>query len=113
MGSKWRKLKLALGLNLCVHVPRDIDDSSPSQNSTARFIGSYSPSDVSPSGDSSGYRSTTPTTSSSALRLTKSGSKSPKGTCAICLTTMKAGQGHAILLQNALTPSIFTVSHPM
>ncbi|KAI9077831.1 hypothetical protein K1719_040177 [Acacia pycnantha] len=96
MGSKWRKLKLALGLNLCVHVPRDIDDSSPSQNSTARFIGSYSPSDVSPSGDSSGYRSTTPTTSSSALRLTKSGSKSPKGTCAICLTTMKAGQGHAI-----------------
>ncbi|KAI9087455.1 hypothetical protein K1719_030595 [Acacia pycnantha] len=78
MGSKWRKLKLALGLNLCVHVPRDIDDSSPSQNSTARFIGSYSPSDVSPSGDSSSHCSTTSTPSSFALQLTKSGSKSPK-----------------------------------
>ncbi|XP_028808005.1 E3 ubiquitin-protein ligase WAV3 [Neltuma alba] len=96
MGSKWRKLKVALGLNMCVHVPRDIDDSSPSLNSAARFINSRSPSDASPSGDSSGHGPTTLTPSSSGLRLTKSGSKSPKGTCAICLTTMKAGQGHAI-----------------
>ncbi|KAJ6322972.1 hypothetical protein OIU77_012743, partial [Salix suchowensis] len=28
MGSKWRKAKLALGLNLCVYVPRTLDDSA-------------------------------------------------------------------------------------
>ncbi|XP_047167285.1 E3 ubiquitin-protein ligase WAV3 [Vigna umbellata] len=92
MGSKWRKLKLALGLDSCVHIPRTFDDSS----ATGRFSGSVSPSVVSPAGDTSGYRPSTPTPSSSGLRLPKSGPKSPKGTCAICLYTMKPGQGHAI-----------------
>ncbi|XP_015952427.1 E3 ubiquitin-protein ligase WAV3 [Arachis duranensis] len=91
MGSKWRKMKLALGFNTCVHIPRDLDDS-PSA-AAARFSDVTSPSVVSPA--SAGYySSSTPTTpsSSSALRLPKS----PKGTCAICLNTMKPGQGHAI-----------------
>ncbi|WVZ02850.1 hypothetical protein V8G54_023656 [Vigna mungo] len=92
MGSKWRKLKLALGLDSCVHIPRTFDDS----HATGRFSGSVSPSVVSPAGDTSGYRPSTPTPSSSGLRLPKSGPKSPKGTCAICLYTMKPGQGHAI-----------------
>ncbi|RDX57737.1 hypothetical protein CR513_62998 [Mucuna pruriens] len=90
MGSKWRKLKLALGLDSCVHIPRPFDDSS------ARFSDGVSPPLVSPAGDTSSYRPSTPTPSSSGLRLPKSGPKSPKGTCAICLYTMKPGQGHAI-----------------
>ncbi|XP_061346547.1 E3 ubiquitin-protein ligase WAV3-like [Gastrolobium bilobum] len=90
MGSKWRKMKLALGLDSCVHIPRALDDSSSPLNSTAaRFSGDVS-------GDTSGYHSSTPTPSSSGLRLSKYGLKSPKGTCAICLNTMKPGQGHAI-----------------
>ncbi|KAF7805609.1 E3 ubiquitin-protein ligase WAV3-like [Senna tora] len=92
MGSKWRKLKLALGFNMCVYVPRDIDDSSSSLNPPPRFTDASSLSDVSPSV----HRPTTPTRSSSGLWLTKSQPKSSKGTCAICLATMKPGQGHAI-----------------
>lgn len=92
MGSKWRKLKLALGLDSCVHIPRHFDDSSPA----GRFSGGVSPTVFSPAGDTSGYRPATPTPSSSGLRLPKSGPKSPKGTCAICLYTMNPGQGHAI-----------------
>ncbi|MED6158034.1 hypothetical protein PIB30_028962 [Stylosanthes scabra] len=89
MGSKWRKVKLALGFNACVHIPRDLLDDSPSATAAGRF------SDVtSPAASGGYYSSSTPTTpsSSSALRLPKS----PKGTCAICLNTMKPGQGHAI-----------------
>nr|KYP68550.1 hypothetical protein KK1_022181 [Cajanus cajan] len=96
MGSKWRKLKLVLGLDSCVHIPRAFDDSSSSSSAAARFSGGISPAVVSPPGDTSGYRPSTPTPSSSGLRLPKSGPKSPKGTCAICLYTMKPGQGHAI-----------------
>ncbi|KAI4334378.1 hypothetical protein L6164_019078 [Bauhinia variegata] len=96
MESKWRKVKLALGLNMCVYVPRAIDDSSASIKSGARFSDASSLSNVSLDGDSSNYRPTTPTPSSSGLRLSKSGTKSSKGPCAICLTAMKPGQGHAI-----------------
>ncbi|XP_020259660.1 uncharacterized protein LOC109836201 [Asparagus officinalis] len=40
---------------------------------------------------------TTPTPTSSGLRISKSGSRSAKQkTCAICLGVMKAGQGHAL-----------------
>ncbi|KAF7823378.1 E3 ubiquitin-protein ligase WAV3-like [Senna tora] len=99
MGSKWRKVKLALGFNMCVYVPpRALDDPSPSLNSAdaARFSDAYSHSCVSAADESSGYRPMTPTPSSSGLRLPRNGNKSPKGTCAICLTTVKPGQGHAI-----------------
>ncbi|KAE9616692.1 hypothetical protein Lal_00034910 [Lupinus albus] len=100
MGSQWRKVKLALGFNNCVHIPRNFDDSSSSLNSAPeRFSDSISSSAViSPTGDSSGYRQSTPRPSSSGLRLPKSGPKSPKGTCAICLNIMKPGQGHAIFI---------------
>ncbi|KAK7257691.1 hypothetical protein RIF29_31848 [Crotalaria pallida] len=99
MGSQWRKMKLALGFNTCVHIPRGFDDSSSSLSSApARFSGSYSSSVLSSADDNSGYRPSTPTPSSSGLRLPKSGPKSPKGTCPICLNTMKPGQGHAIFI---------------
>ncbi|CAN8244350.1 unnamed protein product [Cochlearia groenlandica] len=87
MGSKWRKAKLALGLNLCLYVPQTLEDSSPSRRSNDTV--SLSPVMVS--------RPTTPVPSSSGLRLPKSFSiSSSKKTCAICLTSMKPGQGHAI-----------------
>ncbi|KAE9585764.1 hypothetical protein Lal_00009950 [Lupinus albus] len=95
MGSKWKKLKLAIGINMCVFTPKTMDRSTSSSSikSATTF-----PGDVSPSGDVSGHISTTPKPSSSVPRLSKSGSKSKssKGMCAICLTTMKPGQGHAI-----------------
>lgn len=89
MGSKWRKAKLALGLNMCLYVPQTVEqDSSPSPS---RFSDAVS---LSPAAALS--RGSTPTPSSSGLRLSKSGPKSSKSTCAICLNTMKPGQGHAI-----------------
>ncbi|XP_010483723.1 PREDICTED: uncharacterized protein LOC104762178 isoform X1 [Camelina sativa] len=93
MGSRWRKAKLALGLNLCLYVPKTLEDSSSSSSSSplrrSDDAVSLSPVMV--------PRPTTPTPSSSGLRLPRSISKSSsKKTCAICLTTMKAGQGHAI-----------------
>lgn len=90
MGSKWRKVKLALGVNTCLFVPQTLEDSS---SSTARLSDSVSLS----TGHGSNRRPTTPTPSSSGLRLSFTGSKSSsKKTCAICLATMKPGQGHAI-----------------
>ncbi|KAJ8768849.1 hypothetical protein K2173_023753 [Erythroxylum novogranatense] len=79
MGSKWRKAKLLVGLKNCFDVPSTSeDDSSPP---LARFSTS----------------SSAPTPSSSGLRCSKSGLKSPsKKICAICLTTIKPGQGQAI-----------------
>ncbi|KAJ8751307.1 hypothetical protein K2173_016489 [Erythroxylum novogranatense] len=92
MGSKWRKAKLLLGLNSCLYVPKSTleDDSFPYP--PARLSDAVSLSQAAVSGGSS-----TPTPSSSGLRLSKSGTKSTsKNTCAICLTTIKPGQGHAI-----------------
>ncbi|XP_061376716.1 E3 ubiquitin-protein ligase WAV3-like [Gastrolobium bilobum] len=91
MGSKWRKMKLAFGINMCVQVPKTIEHSSSSPNS-APTVSDH----VSQSGEASGHRTTTPTPSSYDIRLSKSKSKSFKGTCAICLSIMKPGQGHAI-----------------
>ncbi|KAL6276140.1 hypothetical protein ACE6H2_019741 [Prunus campanulata] len=102
MGSKWRKAKLALGLNTCLYVPQTKEageESSPSSNDVvaSRFSDAVSSSSmISPTGLGSDCRPTTPTPSSSGLRLPKTGTKSSKRTCAICLTTMKTGQGHAI-----------------
>ncbi|GAV62657.1 zf-RING_2 domain-containing protein/VWA_3 domain-containing protein [Cephalotus follicularis] len=101
MGSKWRKVKLALGLNMCMYVPhQSLDESSScsATSTTARFSDAVS---LSPQGndlDAHDFRPTTPTPSSSALRLSKSVHKPSKMTCAICLTTMKSGQGHAIFM---------------
>lgn len=81
MGSKWRKAKIALGRNLCVYVPGSHDDASPSMaaDSAARFSDSFA---VSPAAsgelDPPPKMPTTPTPSSSGLRLSKSGSRSSK-----------------------------------
>ncbi|KAF8403077.1 hypothetical protein HHK36_011171 [Tetracentron sinense] len=96
MGSKWRKAKLALGLNLCVYVPRTLEEASPSVDAAGRFSDAASLSPASRRSDSLPVMPTTPTPSSSGLRLPRNGSRSSKKTCAICLTTMKPGQGHAI-----------------
>ncbi|KAE8688771.1 PHE ammonia lyase 1 [Hibiscus syriacus] len=106
MGSKWRKAKLALGLNMCLYVPHQkLEDSSPSSsithhrdttNAPSRFSSDAVPhSPVSPSGNDC-RRPTTPTPSSSGLRISKSAPKFSKRTCSICLTSLKLGQGHAI-----------------
>ncbi|KAF7086746.1 hypothetical protein CFC21_090005 [Triticum aestivum] len=115
MESRWRKAKMSLGLNLCVYVPRTLDDLDAGPPST----GSSTAALVSPAASSSSYATsanttptadppngsargpgalmpTTPTPTSAGLRLSKSGSKSFKKTCAICLTIMKPGQGHAL-----------------
>ncbi|KAF5470721.1 hypothetical protein F2P56_011218 [Juglans regia] len=93
MGSKWRKVKLALGINSsCLYVPQTLDDSSPPMASAARLSDAVSPS----TGHGSGLRRTTQTPSSSGGRVSITGPTSSKRTCAICLTNMKPGQGHAI-----------------
>ncbi|XP_059291799.1 E3 ubiquitin-protein ligase WAV3-like [Lycium ferocissimum] len=98
MGSKWRKAKLALGLNMCLYVPKTLEDS-PATVAGERFSDVVSLSPTSPRRHSDCHvdMPTTPTPSSSGLRLPKQHSyKSSKSTCAICLMSMKAGQGHAI-----------------
>lgn len=100
MGSKWRKAKLALGLNMCLYVPKTLEDSpAAAAASGERFSDAVSLSPTTPDRNSDCHvdMPTTPTPSSSGLRLPKHhSSKSSKSTCAICLMTMKPGQGHAI-----------------
>ncbi|XP_022986144.1 uncharacterized protein LOC111483976 [Cucurbita maxima] len=89
--SKWKKVKMALGNGMCLHVPRVAGDSMPSNSLAPR-----SSESVSPMGRSSNCRQSTPTHSLASPRVSKTGSRSSKRTCAICLTTMKAGNGAAI-----------------
>ncbi|XP_059659472.1 E3 ubiquitin-protein ligase WAV3-like isoform X2 [Cornus florida] len=89
MGSKWRKAKLALGLNTCLHVPSTLE-GSPASADAGFLPPSTRGSDCRPE------MPNTPTPSSSGLRLSKYSVKSSQRTCAICLTTMKSGQGNAI-----------------
>ncbi|CAA7398860.1 unnamed protein product [Spirodela intermedia] len=96
MASAWRKAKIALGLNLCVHVPRTLDDASPSDDTTGRFSDAATSSPASTGSATRRSRPMTPTASASVLRLSKSGSRSSKRTCAICLGMMKPGHGHAL-----------------
>jgi len=58
MGNKWRKLKLALGLDSCVHTPRAFDDSSAA---TASVSSGVSPTIISSTCNTSGYRPSIPT----------------------------------------------------
>ncbi|CAK7332289.1 unnamed protein product [Dovyalis caffra] len=88
MGSKWRKAKIALGLNMCLYVPpTDVEQHDSSSSPSPAKIFSHS-----------SQGPTTPTPSSSGLRSSKSPNNNNKRTCAICLTDMKTGQGHAIFM---------------
>ncbi|RAL43715.1 unnamed protein product [Cuscuta campestris] len=87
MGSKWRKAKLALGLNLCTYVPRthvedDVDAKAPPPPLSSPHADGALPSAAPPG--------------SHSLKLSKSLSRSSKKICSICLATMKRGNGHAI-----------------
>ncbi|KAG8380510.1 hypothetical protein BUALT_Bualt06G0023200 [Buddleja alternifolia] len=98
MGSKWRKVKLALGLNLCVYGPTnhvadnndDDDDSLPPPSERRSDVAL-----LSPPGD---WTPAPPTPlPSNRLRLSKSLSRSSsKKTCSICLGSMRRGDGQAI-----------------
>ncbi|PKI64414.1 E3 ubiquitin-protein ligase WAV3 [Punica granatum] len=95
MSSKWKKAKMALGLNLCLYVPRRDEpssDAAAAADVARRFSDTVSLSFA--SGDP--HRPRTPTPSSSGLLLSRSGNRSSKKTCAICLTSIKPGQGQAI-----------------
>ncbi|XAR72121.1 hypothetical protein NMG60_11018642 [Bertholletia excelsa] len=88
MGSKWRKAKIALGMNLCVYFPGtedDREDSLPPSECLSRAA-LLSPTSSPP----------TPTPSSHRLRLSRSMGRSSKNTCSICLATINCGDGHAI-----------------
>ncbi|KAK0603256.1 hypothetical protein LWI29_003064 [Acer saccharum] len=98
--SKWRKAKLALGLNMCLYVPKTSDQEPPASSSAAAAAAASSASSTTQSRHSDAAAVSPPSHahSSPSLRLSKSlqYSKSSKRTCAICLTNMKPGQGHAI-----------------
>lgn len=89
MGSAWRNAKRALGLNLCVHVPRpmgDEEDDMVRRGVSAEGLrASDAAATASPSPRSSMHASqiisrtsSTPTPSSDGLRMPKSGSRSSK-----------------------------------
>lgn len=82
--SKWERVKLLLGMKLCVYVPRNNDGLPPPSESISGAA--LLPAAVSPA--------TTP--SSRWSKLSASLSRSSTNTCSICLATMKCGDGHAI-----------------
>lgn len=95
MGSKWRKVKLALGLNLCVYTPRnhvtDNDDTGDSLPPSSRR------SDAALLTPPDDWTSAPPTPASNRLRLSKSLSRSSsKKICSICLGSIRRGDGQAI-----------------
>ena len=84
MGSKWRKAKLALGLNLCVVVPRTLEDSPSVLEASERH------SDAALLSPANSSRPTTPSPSSHGLWLSKSGSKSSKvSTCSLYIVVLR------------------------
>lgn len=92
MGSKWRKVKEALGSNLCVYIPTSSADESPPPSQRYSDAALLSPS-VSPATDwSLGFARP----ASPGFRFSKSLSRSSKKTCTICLASMKRGEGQAI-----------------
>ncbi|VFQ98933.1 unnamed protein product [Cuscuta campestris] len=83
MGSKWRKAKMALGLNMCLYVPKTREEEEEPATapppSAARVSDAVSLSpDPTQTSDSRVSMPTTPTPSSSGLRLSKHGAKSSK-----------------------------------
>ncbi|XP_038976476.1 E3 ubiquitin-protein ligase WAV3-like [Phoenix dactylifera] len=103
METAWRRAKRALAVNLCVYVPGNLDDDggSPSGGHASGTSSDGAASEAAPvspwgASDYQALMPTTPTPTSAGLRLSKSGSRSSKRTCAICLVTMKSGHGHAL-----------------
>ncbi|KAK8546191.1 hypothetical protein V6N13_067419 [Hibiscus sabdariffa] len=100
MGSKWRKAKLALGLNLCAYLPRTSDDDDYCSLPSSERLSDAALLSPSNSANMAASRPMTPLPSAHGLRLprslSRSASKSSKQTCSICLTKMKEGGGHAI-----------------
>ncbi|CAN0916401.1 E3 ubiquitin-protein ligase WAV3 [Linum grandiflorum] len=96
--SKWMKAKMAIGFTTCLYAPRTLErqdeEHTGGENERHSTAGVASTNKSS----SSSHAPPPPSSSSGSHRLSKSGplSKSGKRTCAICLTNMKAGQGHAI-----------------
>lgn len=84
-------MKLALGLNTCLYLPKTTDDDESTHSPSSRCRAPPRSSDV------RHRMPTTPTPSSSGLQMSKYGSKSSsKRMCAICLTTIRSTNGHAI-----------------
>ncbi|KAG9139765.1 hypothetical protein Leryth_021375 [Lithospermum erythrorhizon] len=81
MGSKWRKLKFALGMNLCAYVPKNaINDGESCVEIDWSSVDASSPS----------------TPNVLAPKLTTSFTRSSKKICSICLASMRRGDGQAI-----------------
>lgn len=84
MGSKWKKAKVALGLNLCMFVPRTLDDDFPPSAVVSERLSDAAL--LSPANWEKGSsRPTTPVPSFHGLRLSKSSSKSSKVCCLVSL----------------------------
>ncbi|XP_024993170.1 probable E3 ubiquitin-protein ligase EDA40 isoform X2 [Cynara cardunculus var. scolymus] len=90
MGSKWKKVKMALVSNLCVYVPKADADDSPPHSDGFSDAALLSPAPAAWSMSGSATRPASP-----SLRLSKSFNRSSK-TCTICLASMKRGEGQAI-----------------
>ncbi|KAJ8540239.1 hypothetical protein K7X08_030158 [Anisodus acutangulus] len=103
MVSKWGKVKLALGLNLCAYVPKKTLNYNNDDDGSGDSVDS---STVSESERHSGAALISPATVDwevapatprlHGLNLSKSLRRSSKKTCSICLASMKRGDGHAI-----------------
>ncbi|KAK4779506.1 hypothetical protein SAY87_015612 [Trapa incisa] len=97
MTSKWQKAKMALGLNMCLYSPRSNHNEPSSAATAAADVAKHLSESLSFSSVASEHSQTrTPTSSFPGSLLPRSGSKSSKKTCAICLSSMKSGQGQAI-----------------
>ncbi|XP_076897283.1 E3 ubiquitin-protein ligase WAV3-like [Bidens hawaiensis] len=87
MGSKWKKVKMALGSNFCIYVPT----ASPPQ-SAAMLLSSAAEQRAAGGSSATARRPWSP-----VLRLSRSLSRSSSSKkCTICLASMKQGDGEAI-----------------
>ncbi|KAJ4800562.1 Zinc finger (C3HC4-type RING finger) family protein [Rhynchospora pubera] len=96
MESAWKRAKRALGMSFCAQPPRrsTLDDVGDSFSDVR-----LSDASLSAASSDSGYRAlipTTPTPTSSGLRVSKCKARSSKRTCTICLGPMKPGRGQAL-----------------
>lgn len=104
MGSKWRKAKNALAFHLCTAEPPTEDERDVSITNFSGYNGgstqhSSGPATRTVSRDShiiAHSAPLTPARSHSPMRLIRTGSRSSRRTCAICLDAMKPGHGHAL-----------------